>query len=385
MRTHTLSAAAVLAFAIAACSSDQATAPAGAPVPYLAAEQANDGNEGGNKFLTVMTRNIYLGAALDPVIGAPAPQLIPIRVAGVWAQMQQTNFAERAKALADEIAAAKPELIGLQEVSLWRTQFPGDAHLATSAPATEVAYDFLQILLEELAARGQKYVVASVVENFDAELFMFTGTPGASPTRDIRLTDRDVILAKHNLKTWNPQGAQYAAKATIAVGGAGGPRVVIARGWTSVDAKFRGETFRFFNTHLEVDTPPFGPVQVAQGNEVAAMLGASPLPVIAVGDYNSAADGSTTPTYFTLLASGLTDVWSEVNPSLAGYSAGMSNDLLGPVSLFNARIDLVMFRGPMQSYGASLVGAQETDRTASGLMPSDHAGVVATVRLGIRP
>src|SRR5205085_6287791 len=81
------------------------------------------------KELTVLTRNIYLGADLAPVIGVPSPQLIPIRTAAVWAGVLATNFPERAKALVDEIVKAQPDLVGLQEVSLWRTQFPGDAHL----------------------------------------------------------------------------------------------------------------------------------------------------------------------------------------------------------------------------------------------------------------
>jgi endonuclease/exonuclease/phosphatase family metal-dependent hydrolase len=212
---------------------------------------------------------------------------------------------------------------------------------------------------------------------------MFTGVPGASLTRDIRLTDRDVILARHEVSISNAQAAQYDAKAVLPIGGSNGPRIVIPRGWTSVDAKFHGEEIRFFNTHLEVESFPFTAVQIAQGLEAIALLDQSPLPVIAVGDYNSAADGSTTPTYGSLLASGLTDVWAATNPGEPGMTGGMSNDLLGPVSLFRMRIDLVLFRGPMTAAAAWLVGNQESDRTPSGLMPSDHAGVVATVRLGV--
>jgi endonuclease/exonuclease/phosphatase family metal-dependent hydrolase len=380
MRSTSFFRVLALAATLTACSSDLPTA---ANVAYYASRDVEESNAGGNKYLTVMTRNVYFGASLEPVMSAPVPQLIPIRVAQVWGQVQQTNFPERAKALADEIAANDPELIGLQEVGLWRTQFPGDAHTATGAPATEVVYDFLQILLDELEARGEKYVVAAVVENIDAELFMFTGVPGASLTRDIRLTDRDVILARHSLTISNAQAAQYDTKAVLPVGGPNGPRIVIPRGWTSVDAKFHGEEFRFFNTHLEVESFPFTAVQIAQGLEAIAILDQSPLPVIAVGDYNSAADGSTTPTYASLLASGLTDVWAATNPEESGMTGGMSNDLLGPVSLFRMRIDLVLFRGPMTATAAWLVGNEESDRTPSGLMPSDHAGVVAKVRLGV--
>jgi endonuclease/exonuclease/phosphatase family metal-dependent hydrolase len=50
-----------------------------------------------------------------------------------------------------------------------------------------------------------------------------------------------------------------------------------------------------------------------------------------------------------------------------------------PESLFDQRIDLVLIRGAAHVRNVDLVGEEEADRTASGLWPSDHAGVVATV------
>lgn len=374
---------ALLTFAalITACSDETTTAPA-ATAPY-SSDRAKPAAPPG-KELTILSRNIYLGADLAPVIGVPIPQLIPIRTATVWASVLATNFPERAKALVDEIVRAQPDLIGLQEVSLWRTQFPGDAHLASHTPATDTVYDFLQIILDELEARGEKYVVASVAQGVDAELFYFTGTPGASLTKDVRMTDRDVILAKQNIKTFNPAGAQYNAKVTLPLGGAGGPSITIPRTWTSVDVKFHGETIRFFNTHLEVESGQFAPLQVAQGNEAISLLNASPYPVVAVGDYNSPTDGSATPTYANLISAGYTDVWPLVTIGDPGFSAGISANLLGPVSALKSRIDLVLFRGAITAVSASLVGNKESDRTPSGLLPSDHAGLVARVRLGVK-
>jgi endonuclease/exonuclease/phosphatase family metal-dependent hydrolase len=368
---------------IAACSDESVTAPREATDPSDAVDQTSQAEPPG-KELTFLSRNVYLGADLAPIIGVPVPQLIPIRTAEVWASVQATNFPERAKALADEIVGAQPDLVGLQEVSLWRTQFPGDAHLPNGVAATDTAFDFLQILLDELAARGQHYVVASVGQGVDAELFYFTGAPGASLTRDVRMTDRDVILAKNNVTIFNALGGQYAAKVTIPLGGAGGPPVTIPRAWASVDAKFHGETIRFFNTHLEVESGSFAPLQVAQGNEAIAMLSTSPYPVVAVGDYNSPTDGSATPTYANLLAAGFNDVWPLVSMGDPGFSAGLRDDLLGPVTDLKTRIDLALFKGNIAAVSAHLVGNQETDRTPSGLLPSDHAGLVATVRLGVK-
>ena len=71
----------------------------------------------------VMTRNLYLGADIFRVVEAaqnPDPNLgplsVPIAVAEVFQTMLNTDFWERAEAIADEIAKAKPDVIGLQEV-----------------------------------------------------------------------------------------------------------------------------------------------------------------------------------------------------------------------------------------------------------------------------
>ncbi|KJY36300.1 endonuclease, partial [Streptomyces sp. NRRL S-444] len=128
--------------------------------------------------LRVMTRNLYLGADLAPVLAATTPQGLVAAVTAVWANVQATNFPERAEALADEIAASDPHLVGLQEAVLWRSQTP-----AGPGSATHVEYDFLQILLDELSARGKHYkAVASVTVGSDFE------APRSTPSglQDIR-------------------------------------------------------------------------------------------------------------------------------------------------------------------------------------------------------
>jgi exonuclease III len=50
--------------------------------------------------------------------------------------------------------------------------------------------------------------------------------------------------------------------------------------------------------------------------------------------------------------------------------------------MFQWRIDHILFRGAMSARSAWTVGASDAERTPSGLLPSDHAGVVATVGIG---
>ena len=71
--------------------------------------------------VTVMTRNLFLGADLIPLAttapGAPFQQAAGTLFDGVKA----TDPDARMKLIAREIADAGPDLVGLQEVSLWRT------------------------------------------------------------------------------------------------------------------------------------------------------------------------------------------------------------------------------------------------------------------------
>src|SRR5689334_8767127 len=113
--------------------------------------------------ITVMTRNLFLGADLSPAINAPT---IPAAIDGagtVWNELQSTKFAERVVPLAREIKASKADLVGLQEVALWRQQTPSDggappiSPLAGATPATAVEIDFLALLRKQL---GSSYKVA---------------------------------------------------------------------------------------------------------------------------------------------------------------------------------------------------------------------------------
>src|SRR5262249_30306803 len=101
-----------------------------------------------------------------------------------------TDFQERAQALAVEIEAIQPDLIGLQEVALYRSQFPADFSPAPNA--TTVELDFLQILLDALAARGLHYAPVAVSTTVALE------APRLTPLglQDIQFTDREVILAR---------------------------------------------------------------------------------------------------------------------------------------------------------------------------------------------
>jgi endonuclease/exonuclease/phosphatase family metal-dependent hydrolase len=319
--------------------------------------------------VTVMTRNLYLGAPLDGVLLAGDFVGLAFAVADVWDTVQDTDFEERAEAVAHEIICARADLVGLQEAAIWRTEYP-----ASPAPATEVAYDFVEILLDELAERGAHYEVVVSQDNLDAELPSITG-------EDIRFTDRDVILARKTrrggrLKVLSTDAAHFDNLLALPVGGPGGPVVTILRGWVAADVKLRGKKFRFLNTHLE---DGFALIQEATAYELLAGPLATDLPVICLGDFNSDAYGVGTESYEILLAGGLQDAWADECD--AGLTWGQAPDLSNTESTLTERLDLILYDGPFRVKDVYVVGDDEDDRTGSGLWPSDHAGVVATFRL----
>ena len=146
-------------------------------------------------------------------------------------------------------------------------------------------------------------------------------------------------------------------------------------------ATVAGRDIRFITTHLETGSAE--PIQVFQAQELVAMIAADALPVVLAGDFNSDAYGTTTKTYADILIpGGLADAWSGDGLGLTG---SQTESLLGPSTL-NRRIDLVFTRASddLVSLRSIVVGDEEADRTPSGLWPSDHAGVITSLRLPTR-
>lgn len=352
----------------------------------LAAEEAwGQSDANGRREFTVMTRNLYVGADFTLVTREPTP----LNVEATFAKIEQTNFPARAEAIADEIGEALPMIIGLQEVSLFRSQTPGDFLLGKFAPNAEhVEYDFLEILLDALAARGLNYAPVAVLPVFDAEL------PGIG--RDIRLTDREVILVRNDLSPDELQildvgQGYFAHRVELTFPFVG--KVPYARGWVGLDVLVCGKPFRFLSTHLEpAQSSPV--VQLLQAEELVAGPADTDLPLVLVGDFNSSADPHPvhgTPTYELLLNAGFVDVWRVARPGEPGYTRGQEELLSNEESLADARIDLILIRDgvvpgeaerpDLEVLGAAVVGDQPSEITESVRWASDHFGVVAGLRL----
>ena len=373
--------------AVAACDEGplEPNADPSADIVALHAEQPNNDTgyaDGSTDGLRVLSRNVFLGADLEPVVGAAAtgdPQAIVQAVAGAWAQIEANDFPTRAGAIAREIAASGADVVGLQEVALFHTQFPGDG--PGGAPATDVAYDYLQILLDELEARGSRYSVAATGSSIQVELPAYDPT---SPTgiMDVRYTDRDVVLVREGVEVVDSESGVYA----VALPVPGPLGISLPRGYNQVDLIHEGRMYHFVNTHLETDEASID-VQTAQALELVGMLGDPSVPTIVVGDLNGqpSAQNDGTVVYALLEGAGFTDAWSPSPSNPNGYTCCFDKDLLvQPGEELFERIDYVFVRGG----GEGTVNVLDTYTVGAGQRygtvederwPADHAGVFAAV------
>ena len=318
--------------------------------------------------LRVMTRNLYLGANLDALVQAKSTREAFSAVEKGWGDVQANNFPTRARAIAREIASARPDFVGFQELSLYRTQTPADF---TVTPSTMVALDYAKELRKALAARKLHYRFLAIGTGTDAEL-----PSGDPPSMDIRLTIRDGLLVRidKKIKIRRVRTGLYATTTPLF-----GGFVIAKRGWVLADATIGGRTFRVITTHLESfnDTS-----QVAQGKELAASGGpaSTSLPTVLLGDLNSRADGTGTPTHANLLAEGFQDAWPQTHPADIGLTCCHGDDLREVGGPFYSRIDYVLLRNGFRAVAAAITGEEPRDRL-NGLWPSDHAGVWARLRL----
>ena len=375
--------------------------------------------------IKAMTYNLYVGASIFRVFDPPECG-VPQAVHDIHRIIQESDFTARAEAIADQIMAEEPHVIGLQEVSLLRTQFPGNAlaedgsgieflgdfpadpRFTFKTDAATVELDYLELLLDALDARELEYVavMAASPVNADVEFpaIEFDGNcnPVSIPT-DVRLTDRDVLLVRADLPVGLAFRKNFEFNAPIALDTvlptqAGPvPAVYVAeftRGWGAAVLTVKDQSYTVINTHLEVGDTQLPPdvglnlVQFAQALELGQARASFPTPRLVIGDLNSSpASGLTDPrpAYFVLTgAFGMDDVWTEqtVPSKSPGYTCCQAEALTNASSQLDERIDLVLMdTGPLvpEKVKSKVVGEETGDKTPSGLWPSDHAGVGAKI------
>jgi endonuclease/exonuclease/phosphatase family metal-dependent hydrolase len=322
----------------------------------------------------VMSRNLYLGADIIKLALTQSREEMAQQASVMYQTIQNNNFAVRSKAIAREIDRVNPDLVGLQEVSLFR-RTPDGQQTDGELNATDVVIDHLALLRQALNERGLNYRPVSVVPNTDLEAPLSEGY-------ELRLTNRDVVLAKRGVKVSKVLGAEYENRFSVPLPTGA---VEVTRGWAGADVRVRGAKFRFITAHAEAYSPANAEAQLQE--ILDGPLKNKRRQSILVGDFNSdprdaGGDRGTErdPSGFAAVreAGFKNAIPRRTNTCCQDEDLRESSGYTVPT--FDEWIDHIMIRPKRKTVKFGFVGNRSSD-IFEGLWPSDHAGVWAKLRL----
>jgi endonuclease/exonuclease/phosphatase family metal-dependent hydrolase len=329
--------------------------------------------------VSVMTQNMDAGTDLTFVIGGllGVGGLTPDQAVALTYQEIVTSAAipQRAALLAAKVAAEKPDLLALQEATLWRTGASVDT-------ATTVLFDQLELLRSDLAADGVPYDIVAVNSLTDVALPFPASIGGA-----FRFTDRDVLLVRAGLR--RPAFHLSDVKSKIFTAEYPLAGLEIPSGYISVIVHSGDRDFRLISTHLQTaiegDSVATA-VQIAQAQQILKDLHKGPLPAVIAGDFNSDAIAGTsgagpdnTATAALIEAAGYADTWSVLNSISGPTWPFYLEDKYPPPFVVHAtpfeRIDLIFSKDLDVTSVKHIVAPGPAAHVP--YFASDHAGVLA--------
>jgi len=305
---------------------------------------------------TVATYNLYLGADLTVIFGVASPEDLAGKARLVLDQVMATDFRARAEAIARTLVEEQVDVVGLQEVASW-SRVVDDG----SGERHEVWLDFLSVLLGALQRVGETFDVHASAESCQ-------GGAHVAWASSMAIQGRNVVLVRRRsgVRVTGERIFGFSSALRIATG-MPDLELDVGRSWGWVDAEVDGRDFRFVNVHTEAWDPE---IRDAQRDELLSAVAATDRPLVVVGDFNATPEVVGMPEEYV-------DAWTVAGRDGAGLTSGPNADLTGDHGLAT-RIDYVWVRDA-EVTDCRVVGGRPQDRTASGLWPSDHAGVVAEV------
>ena len=238
--------------------------------------------------VTVMSRNIYLGADVGKAL-----ELIPNLPAAaqfMWDQVKQTDFKKRAKILAKEIFDNSPDVIGLQEATIWYCKkYPWSKKVEV--------FNFTEQLLAELGGQYQlakKDGIKALNPGFSIDPIPFlTKVVDKQTFPEVFNQDSaacgfqtgDALLIKNSLAADLIQvgNSEYEVNYPIV------PTIMtVYRGYSWADIKIQNQPVRFVTTHLESlwDENKI-PNSAKQATQLVNDLAETKMPIIVMGDFNA--------------------------------------------------------------------------------------------------
>jgi len=381
MRRLLLPAAALLAVA---CDSSNAPSPTNESRTESSwtSTVANAGP--GAMPIQVYSQNVYPGFDIDAVEAAfgQSPEAAVMALTNGLLVLDATNWRERAARMAVEIEARDPDVIVLSElVSVKREGFQAVSGFLGGTPFEPLApywsalpdrtTDFLPIFAEELIKRGLHYNLVDTLRLTDVTIPI----PGFPVTVAAQYIDRDAMFARADVQVDTVTTDTFAVSLqSIATQ---------TRGWIAADLEVHGKPWLVVGTH-----PAPNWAEAGKTPHITELLGAvagATRPTIIAGDLNLLPNSAE---YAQLSAAGFVDLWTLRNgnsPLRATCCHGDDETLRDANDGLEKTIDYVMTRaipgyttGPVQF---TIFGDNLVERTATGMWPSDHAGLFAQLVL----
>jgi endonuclease/exonuclease/phosphatase family metal-dependent hydrolase len=311
--------------------------------------------------IRVATYNLYLGADLEMLLlddsGSTDPQAA---FDEVQRQLRTTAFPGRADAVAAALCREAPDLVGLQEVCLWRAD-------------GEVLWDYEAELLAALSRQGVDY--EHVVGQRTFHGWGKVTLDGREVRLDLAGSNTVIRRVDSRVEVEATASGLYGNALTVPAG-ALEVEATLDRGWSAARCTVRGAPgarFSFVDTHTEAYDDAARDIQ---RDELLGTLTDQTGTVVIVGDFNAVPGTIGMP-------EGFVDAWVAAGHPSEGPAAatcGQAGDLSNAESTLRDRIDYVWVRGA-EVRSATRIGVRPEDRTPAGLWPSDHAGVVAELEL----
>ncbi|WP_298231703.1 hypothetical protein [uncultured Azohydromonas sp.] len=340
--------------------------------------------------LRVMSWDLGEGTDYQPLYFAIDAPGFAAGAGQVLREVRATRPHERMRAVAWQIARAAPALVSLHDVVRWSTG-PMAGNMRCGPMKAEI--DMLAALQRALRGLGTSYRVAAQVAQFSMP--PLPADLGAGGWRCAQVLNRNVILARADLPPgrfgWShPQSGRLDAPGDAPRAGAAGVAQLGVypggRAWVAVDAQVQGRWLRFMGAQM-AHLDPFMPQERRQDGELLrALADASPLPVVlALAAHAHAVPPPPDDRYVDFLVAGYRDAWAQAVPGQPGATCCQAPSMDNEDVQLSRRTDLVWLRGAVQARAAAVVGGRPGDRTAGGLWPSDHAGVVVDLVLEAGP
>ncbi|WP_157265266.1 hypothetical protein [Azohydromonas aeria] len=361
-----------------------------AALPAPAQDRPAGPDSGSAPPLRLLTWDAGAGTTWTPLYFAVDVDSYVAGAGQVLREVRATRPQARMHALAAHIAEAAPEVAAVQALGRWSV---GARSPGLHCGPMRLESDMLAALQHGLRQRGVPYRVAVQATQFALPPMPAQLAPGLR--RCVQVTERNVILVRADLPRgrggWhNPQSGRLDAPALppTALAPRGTAQLGVwpgGRAWASVDVRWHGRLLRVVTAQL-AHLDPFMPHERRfDGELLRAMAGASPLPVALALSSHGSAGPPPDAVYADFLAEGFRDAWTQARPGTGGATCCQAPSMDNAESLLSRRADLVWLRGAVRAVDAALLGAAPLRPDGAGLWPSDHAGVLATLKLEPAP